>query len=793
MSTDLQRTCLSCGNEFSGEMQFCPICMLRKCLTGEVKSGESSFEEAVRPTPDQGLKRFEHYEVVTGEDGKPVELGHGAMGVTYKAFDTNLRCPVTLKVISKRYLGDESVRLRFLREARAAARLRHSNVASVLHLGRSGENYFYAMEFVEGEAVEKLIKRSGRLEVKVALEIALQVAAGLAALHKQKLVHRDIKPSNIMASLEEGGAVTAKIIDLGLAKPAPEAPLESAISIPGAFAGTPQFASPEQFTGVDVDIRSDLYSLGVVLWTMVTGHPVFSGSHARLMYQHQHEPLPLDLLKGVPQPAVILLEKVLEKDPARRFENPTELLKAIPMVTDAIETGRTLTRQSLQMTPRTSRVGTRKLPTRLAPKRISMEPLFLAVICACEAGLFREALHKVYIPRIQRGDTYFAANVLGGQWRYSLVTDKLSATMQIARRIYALAQERNDPRLLMGAYRALANTLYFSGKFELARQYAMRGLQIWRSGIVESPPEEVTASGVVFLYIEALTEWHLGETTSCQATIAEAISLAEELSDMHGLALCLYFAGSLSHFQCNPAEVERMASALIELSARQNFAYWRAAGETLRGWALSASANAGEGIPWIEQGIRDYRATGSVMPLQYMLALRAEALHLADRTSEALEAIREAEALAERLEECWWSAELHRLRAVFLAAIGTDNAEIEASFSQAIRIAREQKSISLQKRAEATYAEYRSQKTSTSGGRWIPTTSLVTSSDFFHSMASIDYCRYWSAGSPTEHGSSTTHIYFSEGASTTAASAVSSRKVKVSCRYSRTAASEWVR
>ena len=180
------------------------------------------FRGTVKPTPEQAAQRFEHYELVTGEDGKPVELGRGAMGVTYKAFDVDLRCPVTLKVISERYLGDESARLRFLREARAAASVRHPNVASVFHLGRTGENYFYAMEFVEGETLENLIKRSGRLEVKLALEIATQVAAGLAAVHKQKLVHRDIKPSNIMVRLKEGGAVTAKIIDLGLAKTAHE-------------------------------------------------------------------------------------------------------------------------------------------------------------------------------------------------------------------------------------------------------------------------------------------------------------------------------------------------------------------------------------------------------------------------------------------------------------------------------------------------------------------------------------------------------------------------------------------
>jgi serine/threonine protein kinase len=128
-----------------------------------------------------------------------------------------------LKVIGEKYLADESARLRFLREARAAASVRHPNVAPVFHLGRTGQNYFYAMEFVEGETIQNLIKRSRRLDVKLALEVTTQVAAGLAAVHEQNLVHRDIKPTNIMVRLKEGGAVTAKIIDLGLAKGVNEA------------------------------------------------------------------------------------------------------------------------------------------------------------------------------------------------------------------------------------------------------------------------------------------------------------------------------------------------------------------------------------------------------------------------------------------------------------------------------------------------------------------------------------------------------------------------------------------
>jgi tetratricopeptide (TPR) repeat protein len=429
-----------------------------------------------------------------------------------------------------------------------------------------------------------------------------------------------------------------------------------------------------------------------------------------------------------------------------------------------------------------------------------MEPLFLAVICGCNAGLFRDALHEVYLPRIQRGDASFCANVLGArgallsvlvhfyesacwgspaetnvegqklsaedqlfilmqaglylthtqglsapdaqtcyahaeslchslnrpvllyftlksQWRYSLWTDKLTATMQIAKRVYSLAQEQNDSALIIGAYRALAATFYFLGDFETARQYAMCGVQLWRSGGVQSHAEFLDAPAVVCLCYEALSEWHLGGIDSCQATMAEAISLAKELNDMHGVAVALHFAAYLAQFEHNPSETERLASKVIELSTRYQFASWLALGDIFRGWARSASGDTAEGMSWIEDGIGNYRATGSILTMPFMLALKSEALYLAGRTPEALEAIKEAEALAERSKERWWCAELHRLRGVFHAAMGAQENQIEASFCAAIRIAKGQKSVSLQKRAEATYAEYRRQKASVSGGR----------------------------------------------------------------------------
>jgi predicted ATPase len=199
--------------------------------------------------------------------------------------------------------------------------------------------------------------------------------------------------------------------------------------------------------------------------------------------------------------------------------------------------------------------------------------------------------------------------------------------------------------------------------------------------------------------------------------MAEAISLARELNSMQTLTHALWHAGWLAHFERNAAEVERLASDLSELATRLNFAPFLQRAAVLRGWARSASGKTVEGISWIEDGIGDYRATGSMLDMPFLLALKAEAFHLSDRTGEALEAVREAEAVVERIENRYWCAELHRLRGVFLTALSAEETQIEASFCEAIRIAKQQKSVSLEKRAGATYAEYRRQKASTSGGR----------------------------------------------------------------------------
>ena len=188
---------------------------------------------------------------------------------------------------------------------------------------------------------------------------------------------------------------------------------------------------------------------------------------------------------------------------------------------------------------------------------------------------------------------------------------------------------------------------------------------------------------------------------------------------MGGLTAALNFAAMVAHYNRDTTEVERLASELIELAIRYNFRYWLALGTIWRGWVCSLFGGTAQGISLIAEGTEAVRAAGVTIAVPLYLTVKAESLHLAGHTPEALEAIKEAEAQAERSEERWWNAELHRLRGVFLATLGAEEGQIEASFCASINTAKEQKSVSLQKRAEATYAESRRQKASASEGRGI--------------------------------------------------------------------------
>ena len=319
--------CPTCGGALEkthGGGLGCPVCLLRAGI-----GVEDSTAEAVEDSTASG--GFGVYEIERREDGSLYELGHGGMGATYLAIDTTLQRKVALKII-KIGVASRSTEAseRFLREARAAAALRHENIATVFQFGISEETgqFFYAMELIEGETLEERVRRTGPLGVRITIDIAQQVTSALAAAEKRSLIHRDLKPSNLMVvspddeerEIDERGVPTVKIIDFGLAKVL-NAPADPMRFTHDGFVGTPAFASPEQFDNTVLDVRSDIYSLGVTLWFALTGKTPFGGrSFEEIRHAQQSDVLPIEQLKAARVPSRLrsLLKSMLALEPAAR-------------------------------------------------------------------------------------------------------------------------------------------------------------------------------------------------------------------------------------------------------------------------------------------------------------------------------------------------------------------------------------------------------------------------------------------------------------------------------------------
>jgi len=316
------------------------FCLLQVGIGSEGETVHDSTPDAV-----EGGVRFGAYEIDCHADGTLCELGRGAMGVTYRATDTSLRRKVALKII-KTDIAERSVdtRERFVREARAAAALRHEHIATVYQFGMRLETgqYFYAMELIEGETLDDRVRRVGPLDARTTIGIAEQVTSALAAAEKHGLVHRDLKPANLMLinaddpevmgndqarskrsrlrALRKRRIPVVKIIDFGLAKAFHTATDPKSLTH-DRFVGTPAFASPEQFEHSKLDVRSDIYSLGETLWFALTGKTPFAGRTLSEIHRAQKSnALPVEQLKAahVPHRLKSLLETMLAFEPASR-------------------------------------------------------------------------------------------------------------------------------------------------------------------------------------------------------------------------------------------------------------------------------------------------------------------------------------------------------------------------------------------------------------------------------------------------------------------------------------------
>src|SRR5437762_10527250 len=326
-------TCATCGRQLT---QCGPNGECLRCLVslGFLADGEQAERPVGRGRLTPGPLRYAHFEVEVGGDGFPVELGAGAMAITYRARDTVLNSTVALKVIDRKVAENPGARSRFLREARAAANIHHPNVARVTFYGEQDGECFYAMELVEGETLEARVRRDGPMPLALALEVIEQASRALAVAEACGVVHRDIKPSNIMLESDASGALTVKLIDYGVAKVmGPQADLGVEQTQAG-FIGTPAFASPEQFAGagqLPVDTRSDIYSLGVTLWYLLAGRTPFVGRTMEEIRARQTDELALEQLRSLrlPGQVIALLKSMLATDPNHRAPSTRESLLAV--------------------------------------------------------------------------------------------------------------------------------------------------------------------------------------------------------------------------------------------------------------------------------------------------------------------------------------------------------------------------------------------------------------------------------------------------------------------------------
>jgi len=307
--------CSKCYHENPDDTRFCGNCAAPLKLAKEINVTETI--ETPKEELTTGSTFADRYQIIE-------ELGRGGMGNVYKVLDIELKESTALKLLKSEIAADEKTIERFRNELKLARKISHKNVCRMYDLSKKGNTYYITMEYVAGEDLKSLIKKIGQLPVAKAISITKQVCEGLAEAHKLGIVHRDLKPQNIMID-REGNAL---IMDFGIARS-----LESkGITGAGVMIGTPEYMSPEQVEGKETDQRSDIYSLGAILYEMVTGRAPFAGDTTlSIAMKHKNEtPInPKEFNPLVPENLSQLILRCMEKDEERRFQDAKELFSEL--------------------------------------------------------------------------------------------------------------------------------------------------------------------------------------------------------------------------------------------------------------------------------------------------------------------------------------------------------------------------------------------------------------------------------------------------------------------------------
>ena len=374
--------CPHCQSEIADNSQFCSQCSLSVVKTGDTSTSATQTLQSAVLKLETGSSFAGRYRIIE-------ELGRGGMGRVYKALDTELNEKIALKLLKPQIAADEDMIERFRNELKTARTVTHQNICRMYDLGVDRGNYFITMEYVSGEDLKSMLNMMGMLGPGKTVSVGIQICRGLLEAHKHGVVHRDLKPQNIMIDRE--GVV--RIMDFGIARTSKSKGITGA----GIMIGTPEYMSPEQAEGKEVDRRSDIYSLGVVLYEMATGALPFQGENPLSIAMKQKGEIPKspkEVNPGINDDLNRVILKCLEKEKDNRYANVAELVEALERIDKELPTTNQLVSQRK---PSTSR----QITVTLGPKRLLVPALVVVGVLA--AVLIGKHLLKKDIPQVLSG------------------------------------------------------------------------------------------------------------------------------------------------------------------------------------------------------------------------------------------------------------------------------------------------------------------------------------------------------------------------------------------------------